>query len=208
MGIEGNISRTFAALMALIGWVGLVVQFFASLDQTGSAAAAAWVMLRYFTVLTNVLVAVTMTGLALGRPAFRSPALLGGVTLSIVLVGAIYGLLLRGLLELSGGAKLADTALHIVVPIVVPFFWLAFAPKGRLTFRDPFLWSVYPIAYVVYALIRGTIENKYAYPFIDVARIGWAQTAMNTTVIAVGFLIVGCAIVGLDRLHGRRSRES
>jgi hypothetical protein len=36
-----------------------------------------------------------------------------------MLVGIVYWLLLRGLLELSGGALMADALLHTVVPILV-----------------------------------------------------------------------------------------
>jgi hypothetical protein len=202
------ILRTAAGAIALITWVGLAVQFSASMAQLGSVPETLWVMLRYFTILTNVLVAVVFSGIALGKYAFGSPFVLGGATLAIVLVGVVYTLLLRGLLELNGGAKTADFILHDVAPVLVPLFWLFFAPKGALKGRDPLLWVIYPVAYIIYGLARGAIEHKYAYPFMDVAQIGLLKALINIVLIALSFLVVGIALVWLDRLLGRRRKTA
>lgn len=158
-----GVVRVAAAAIALISWAGLAVQFNAIIDQGQSVIGTLWIMVRYFTILTNLLVAVVFSGVASGLPAFAAPLLLGGTTMAIVLVGVVNHLLLRGLLELSGGAKLADTILHYVTPIAVLVFWLLLAPKGQLTRRDPLRWVAFPSAYLVYALVRGTIEGKFAY---------------------------------------------
>jgi hypothetical protein len=207
MNLTSGIARASAAIIALIACFGLAVQFRASLALLGSPAAALWVMFRYFTIIANLFVALTFAGIALGRPRIASPALLGGVTLAILLVGIVYGLLLRGLIELSGGAKLADLILHRITPVLAPLFWLIFAPKGGLRRRDPWLWSLLPIAYFVYALARGAAEGVYAYPFMDAARIGWLQTATNGLLIALGFVAGGFALVWLDQRLGRRTRD-
>lgn len=197
--------RAAAGAIAMVGWVGLAVQFGATFEHTGSLAGTAWILLRYFTILTNLLAAFVLTGIACGRSEYASPAMLGGVTLAVVLVGIVYNLLLRGLLELSGGARLANLLLHDAVPVLVPLFWLAFAPKGRLHIRDGLLWTLYPGAYLAYALARGAAEDKYAYPFMDVGAIGWAQVAINAFVILLGFLAAILALVWLDRLLYWRS---
>ena len=208
MSIASGPARISAAAIALVGWVGLATQYSATFHLTGSLAESLWVILRYFTILTNVLVAVVLTGIALGKPTFGAPFLLGGATLAIMLVGIIYSLLLRGLVELSGGAMLADFILHDVVPILAPLFWLFFAKKGDLGVRDPLLWALYPIAYVAYALARGAAEGRYAYPFIDVAQIGWVQVIINCVLIMLGFLAAGLALTWLDRLLGRLLRKA
>ena len=97
--------RGAAALIALVAWVGLVVQFAVLFGSRGSAVAALWVMLRFFTILTNLLVAVLFTGIAAGRPAFAAPWAVAGTTLAILLVGIIYVLLLRGLHPLAGARR-------------------------------------------------------------------------------------------------------
>ena len=194
--------RLAAALVALVAWIGIAVQFNATFGNTGLLGETLWILARFFTVLTNLIVAITFTMLALGRRV--SPSLLGGVTLAIVLVGVVYMVLLRGLLELSGGALLADTLLHKFVPVLAPLWWLFFAPKGGLNRLDPFLWALYPLLYFAYAIARGLTGDKYPYPFMDAGQLGWVQVLINSAVIATCFILAGYAMLWLDRrLLGR-----
>lgn len=194
--------RIFAALVALVAWTGIAVQFQATHASGYSVAETLWVLVRYFTILTNFIVALVMTVVALGRR--QPPSLIGGVLVAIVLVGIVYITLLRGLLELSGGALLADTILHCVTPLLVLAWWLLFASKGQLRWRDPAIWALYPLAYLSYALARGAAEDKYAYPFLDVVGLGWPAVALNAVLMAAGFLVAGGALVALDRRLGAR----
>ena len=208
MRIESGPGRGTAGVIALIGWVGLAVQLSAVIHQVGSAAGAVWIMLRFFTILTNLIAAAVFTGLALGQPAFRSQGLLGLMTLSILFVGAVYVLLLRGLVELSGGAATADLILHYLVPSLAPLFWLLFAPKGALKWRDPVLWAIYPLAYFAYALVRGASDGKYPYPFMDIPKVGWASALTTVAIIFIAYLLVGTVFVWLGRLLDPTQREA
>ena len=98
--MRGMTARLAAALVAAICWAGLAVQFSATFANQHDVGATLWILLRFFTVLTNLLVAVGMTAVALGRRL--PPFALGGLTIAILLVGAVYMTLLRGLIELSG----------------------------------------------------------------------------------------------------------
>ncbi|QNN66312.1 Pr6Pr family membrane protein [Sphingomonas rhizophila] len=200
MGVASNGARLAAVLVAAVAWIGIAVQFRATLGQGYDIGATLWILLRYFTILTNLALAVMMTMVALGRRV--SPAWLGGVTLAMVLVGVVYMTLLRGLLDLSGGALLADTLLHKVTPILSALWWLLLAPKGRLGRRAPLLWALYPLVYFGYALWRGSIEGVFAYPFINYANIGVPAVALNAVVIAGCFLLAGLSMVAIDRRLG------
>ncbi len=194
--------RLCAAVVALVAITGLAIQFDATFAQNGSVAETLWILLRFFTVLTNMAVALTFAAIALGYRA--TPRWLGGVLLAILLVGIIYGLLLRGLLSLSGGALLADTLLHKVTPLITPLWWIMFARKGQLGWRDPWIWAIFPALYLPYALLRGTMEGTYAYPFINVAKLGGGQVALNAVLIAAGFVAAGYALVWIDRRFSAR----
>jgi len=197
MSAATKTARSVAALIALITWAGLAAQFhatFALVDSLGSTLA---VLLWYFTITTNLLVAVVFTGIAIGREPFAHPSLLGATTLSILLVGVIYGLLLQ---ELSGGSAIANVLLHMVTPILVPIFWLIFIPKGKLNRRDPLLWAIYPLAYLFYALICGEFTHRYPYPFMNVKELGWGRTILHAFLIAACFLGASWLFVWLDSL--------
>lgn len=193
-----SLARIAAGAIAIIAWAGLVIQFDASLALVPSPIGALWAMARYFTVLANLAVSLTFTAIAV-RPGWHPPRLVGGVTIAILLVGVVYATLLAGLLHLSGGAKVADLLLHRVTPVIVPLFWLIATRHGRLTHRDPVLWAAAPLAYWVYALVRGHAEGIYAYPFLNVAKQGWPTTIVIALVIAAAFFAAGHAMVWLDQ---------
>lgn len=155
------------------------------------------------TVLVNLITLVIFAGLALGRPFATSVRLLGGVTVAMLLVGIVYGLLLNGLLELSGGAAPADTPVHKVTTVMVPLYWLAFVPKGGLDRRDAALWLLLPALSFTYAPARGAIEGIYAYPFMNVTRLGWSRTALIAIAMGAGFVLASLLMVEIDRRMGR-----
>ncbi|MDG4884865.1 Pr6Pr family membrane protein [Mesorhizobium sp. WSM4884] len=188
----------------MAAWAGIAVHFHALADGAASWPAALWTLLGYFTITTNLLVAIVFTGVA-AKARFATPWLLGATLLNILLVGVIYGLLLQGLRKLTGGSELANVLLHRVTPALTAVFWLAFARKGTLTWRAPFFWALYPLGYLAYVLVRGAAEGHYPYPFIDVTRIGWEQTLINGALIALAFVSAGEVLVWLDRSLGREA---
>ena len=202
--LGAGVPQALALVVASSAIFGLAVQFTATFAQTGSIGASVWILLRYFTIMANLLVALVFAGVAARRPRFGSPGVLGGTALIILLVATVYEVLLRGTMQQNGTEKLADLFLHSVTPLLVLVTWVLYAPKGGLTYRDPLLWATVPILYLGYALARGTRDGLYPYAFIDVGRIGWAQTGINAVAIAIGFLLVGVVMVWFDRRLGGR----
>jgi hypothetical protein len=195
--------RVAAALIALVCWAGIALQFSATLANQHTALLTLWVLARFFTIICNLAVALAMTRIALGGRL--SPFALGGLTLAILLVGIVYVTLLRGLHSLSGNALLANHLLHYVSPVAMAGYWLLFVPHGRLRWSAPLLWMLFPLTYFVYAIVRGEIDARYPYPFIDVGKLGLARTIVNGLAIAAGFIPFGLAVVWLDRRLGRNS---
>ena len=193
--------RAFAAIVAVSAWLGLAVQVGATLGTTGSAAAALWVLLRYFTILVNLAVALALTrAAARGSPA--PPALFGGLVLNALLVATVYHLLLAGTLAQTAPEKFADAFLHGVTPSLVLLFWLMQVRRGALRYRDVAPWAAVPLLYFAYALARGAADGIYPYPFIDVGRIGFAATLVDAALIAAGFVAAGLGLVWFDRRLG------
>jgi len=199
----GNV---FAALVAIACWAGLAIQFSATYGHHQQVIGTLWTLARFFTILTNLLVAATMTWIAMGKRL--PPLLLGGVTLAILLVGIVYGLLLHGLHPLHGPAMIANVLLHIVTPVLMALWWLLFTPRARLKWNAPWLWAIYPLVYLAYVLARASEDGRYPYPFIDVPKIGWMQTAMNAGGIALGFIVCGFLLVWIDSWRPLGSRKA
>lgn len=190
-------ARAAAALVALICWVGIGLQFWASFTfRHYDLLLTLWTLARFFTIISNLALAVAMTMVALGKRL--SPFVLGGLTLAILLVGIVYAILLRGLHPLSGLPLIANFLLHDVSPVAMAGYWLLFVPRGRLNWRAPWWWSLFPTAYFLYALARGQVDGHYPYPFIDVGDLGWRQVALNAAGIAFAFILAGFAFVWVD----------
>ena len=200
--------KVAAALVALICWAGLAIQFSVSYANQHDVVATLWVLARFFTILTNMAVAVVMTSVAIDRPV--SPLVLRGLTFVILLMGIVYSTLLHVLYSLTGPAVISNLLLHKISPVAMTLWWLLFAPKARLKRSAPLWWAAYPLAYFVYALVRGHHDGRYPYPFMDVAKIGWLQTALNSGGIALAFILTGFVLVWIDSwrpLGSKRARS-
>ncbi len=202
--MNGLPPRLLAVPIAAAAWTGLAVETLDSTRFWGAVAPALWALLRYFTITTNLAVALLFTALVLGLSPRAVPRTLAGVSLSILLVGIVYRLLLEGVV--AQGNELGNLLLHRATPIMVPLYWLACVPKGMLRVADPVFWLLYPLLYLAYALGRGRLDGRYPYPFLDLASIGPERVAINATVIGAGFLVTGFFAVWIDRMLGHWSQ--
>jgi len=205
---SGTVARCAAGCIAAVAWLGLTIQCASTFQINHSVWLTLWIVFAYFTILTNLLVAVVFTALAVERTPMRASWVVAGTMLSILLVGIIYALLLHGKTELSGGSAVANVLNHMATPVLVPLFWIIFTPKGQLRWSHPLVWAIYPLAYLAYSLIRGGQTGKYPYPFLDPGLVGWRQTMLSNLAIAVAFLICSYTLVALDHRLGRRLTSS
>ncbi len=189
--------KAAAALVALICWAALGIRLSETYQGNGDLAASLWILARFFTILTIFAVAVAMTFAAFERRL--SDFLLGGLALSIMLVGIVYVTLLEHLYHLQGTELLADNLMHKVAPVAMALFWFTCPPHGRLKWTAPLWWALFPIVYFAYALVRGATDGIYPYPFMDVGKLGYGQTLLNAAMIAAAFLVTGLVLVWLDR---------
>src|SRR5579875_2558750 len=133
----GTMRNALAAIVAIVCWVGLAVQFESTFEHQHAVLQSIWAMARFFTVTTNFLVAIVMTALATGRRC--SSLILGGLTLAILLVAVVYATLLGGLHPHRGSGMIANILLHDASPALMALWWLIFAPRGRLSWSAPWI---------------------------------------------------------------------
>ena len=181
--------RIYAAVGALLGWFALALQLYLMLVQSPAGAAMVGTVITFFsffTILTNLLVAVVFTavGLSQGRMGgfFRRPSVQAGTAAYIAIVGIIYQLLLRQLWNPQGAQWFADILLHTVMPVGYVVYWLLFAPRAGLRWKDAIAWLVYPGVYLVYVLARGAVSGVYPYPFVDVNVLGYGGVLVRAAV--------------------------
>jgi hypothetical protein len=209
---SAGLQRCYALCLAGAGWFALALQFTLTLSErieAGRSVAGGVVhLLSFFTILTNLLVAgsLTLQALAPDAPTARRlarPAAATGIAASIVFVGIAYSLLLRHLSHVHGLAFLANTLMHDEIPPLYLLYWWCFVPPAALGASWLLRWSLYPVLYFVYVLARGALFGVYPYPFIDVGQLGYALALRNAVGVLVGFWLVGALVAGAGRLKFR-----
>lgn len=174
--------------------LGLVAQGQSVLDETvvPPLGTRLWRLVSYFTIQSNVLVAIAAATLV------RDPTRDGAVwrvlridsVLGITLTGLVHFFLLRPLLELEELNALADTGLHLVVPVLALIGWLVFGPRPRLT-ASTVLWSLlWPVAWLIYTLIVGASTRWYPYPFLDVGLRGYGPVLTTCGIVTLVFVVL------------------
>ncbi|EJM26162.1 Pr6Pr family membrane protein [Pseudomonas sp. GM25] len=211
--MNAELRRRLITSAAVLGWAGLGIQlyliFFARLSVGASLLGGLVSFFSYFTVLTNTLVAVVLTCAVTDRESaarrwFLQPWVSSGIAVSIAVVGLAYSILLRHLWHPQGWQFIADELLHDVMPLLFLAYWWLCVPKGTLRLKHLPLWLIYPLVYFAYALLRGHLLGAYAYPFIDVALLGYPQVFVNAGGILLGFVLIALLVIGVDRWQGRR----
>ena len=95
---------------------------------------------------------------------------------------------------------MADHLLHDAIPLGFILYWVLLAPKYDIKLTDPFKWLVYPIIYVVCALLRGAFVNWYPYWFVDVTQFGYPKALTHSALVLLAFLIIGFIFAGTAKL--------
>lgn len=196
--------------VAAIVWFAIVLQYYLIVryKTDGDLAMAAIRLVSFFTILSNILVALAMTlpwlapGSRLGR-LFSGPSARTAILVYIIIVAAIYHVLLRQLWNPQGWQLVADTMEHVVAPALYVLDWLLFVPKGTLEFRSAFVWLGFPLLYAGYSLAHGAVTGFYPYPFLDVTTLGYEQVLINMALLVAVFAVLGLLVIALDRALAR-----
>jgi hypothetical protein len=213
----------FRLLVALVAAAGVAIEM-----RLGSPLH----VLSYFTIQATLLVAVVFVASARRARTARRPlpaALMGGTLLYISITGLVYHLILAdpssgfsmtgGIAPHTGWQAVSNQILHTVIPIAAVIDWLLLTRPAPFAVRHATTWLVYPLAYLVFSLVRGEIlppgtPGRYLYSFVDVDRHGYVGILGNTAILGVAFYALALLVIALDHVrpdpfrHGSRRPEN
>lgn len=194
----------------LFAWTGIGIQLFDMLQTRQLSVLNSLIkFFSYFTILTNLLVAVYFSTLLFAPSSdlshfFRKHSSATAVAVYILVVGIIYNISLRQIWTFTGWARVGNELLHTVTPLYFLIYWLFKTEKEKLSFRVIIYWMLYPFSYLIYTLIRGTIVHSYPYPFVDVNKLGYLNVVVNCLgVAALFFILFSVFIIISNRLNAR-----
>jgi hypothetical protein len=208
--------RTFAAIIALIAWVGLAVHFANALTTPANEGIPIIErtirFFSFFTVVSNLIVAIVMSLIAIARDGrltrfVNRAGVLSASAVYITIVAVVYSLFLRGTNNPQGLLLISDHIVHDIVPPLFVLYWLFLAPKSGITWLDPIRWLIVPIIYMVYCLVHGALDNWYPYWFGDVTTLGYPTALRNSLFVLIAFAAFGYIYSVVARLLPGRSEE-
>ena len=191
----------------LLGWLAIIGQFILMMQNRQADIPETIIrFFSFFTILTNILVALYFTSrISIFYISKSSKSVnLTALTAFILVVGLVYQIILRGTWQPTGLQKIIDELLHSVIPLFVFLYWLKFANKTDLIFKNIKIWFWYPIGYFLYIIIRGHFSNFYPYPFVNVTEMGYPQVIINSVIVSLFFLF----IMGTLIFIGNKTRKS
>jgi hypothetical protein len=199
--------RIWFALTVMAVVAGVVVQLIVTAGSSGSGFFAenpqrTLNVFAFFTIQSNLILAATCLLLALDPDRRRSTLFrtlrLNGV-LCIAVTGIVYHVALAQLDELTGAAAAANLLVHTVTPLLGVLGWLIFGPR-RQTDARIVAWSlVFPLAWLVFTLVRGEFVGFYPYPFLNVTDHGYPTVLVYSLLVAALFLGLAAGLTALDR---------
>ncbi len=201
--------RIVAGGIAGLGWTALILQLYLAVESAIAhqvpVATVLTIYFSFFTILTNLLIAVCLALAALQPEEHRFwnwPGVQTALAVYILVVAIVYAAVLQGLWTPKGLEFLTDRVFHAVVPMLYIMYWLFLTPKGSLRLMDQISWQLYPLIYMCYTLARGAAVGGYPYPFLNVAREGYEGVLFNSLLLSVLFLTLGTFLIILDWLLG------
>jgi hypothetical protein len=207
--ISTGMKKAFLTIGTLLGWFALIAQFYLLIEHRVTIIPEA--IIRYFsffTILTNILVAITFTVLLTRQNSswyhfFSRANTLTAVTAYITLVGVVYQVILRAAWNPQGLQKIVDELLHSVIPALAILYWFLFVRKTGLKWKHVFPWAIYPVCYLLYILIRGAFSGFYPYPFVNVSNLGYKKVLINSGFTLLAFFLFAFLLIAIGRLTKR-----
>ena len=197
----------YRVVVSALGWFAIILQYWLIASTRSGPDLVAWTInyFSFFTTIGNILVALAMT-LPWLAPRSRlaqwllRPSVRTVIVAYIIVVGLVYHLMLRNLYNPQGWRLACVIILHYVIPPLFIIDWLAFVPKRDLSWKILFGALALPVLYVAWTLVHGAFTGFYPYPFINVARFGYAQVLMTIGAMIAAFVGLVLGLVGVGRL--------
>lgn len=184
--------------LSLITWFAIITQYILMIQNRVTSIPESTIrFFSFFTILTNLLVAIYFTCLIFKPKWISKQGMLTAITVYITIVGLVYQIALRHIWEPKGMQLIVDELLHSVIPVLVIIFWY-FYQETPNNYSKIKIWTLYPLTYLFYVLIRGSFSDFYPYPFIDVTHIGWSITFTNAAVLLLVFILFSSLFIFIE----------
>lgn len=191
-------ARMLAGAIAALTLLALAIQ--PSLG-TGTALENALGLLQFFTIWSNIAACAIMGWIALGKAVPRS--VMAALATALTIVGLVYWGALAAEHQPVGIDRLTNQVYHTLTPLAVVLWWLRFTPPAPAILPMLPAIMVPPLSYGLFAFLLGELTGFYAYFFLDLPAMGWANFLISNAVLAVFFALMGAGLLAIHRAINR-----
>jgi hypothetical protein len=159
----------------------------------------------YFTIWSNLLVAVTITLLFLNpnRSSQRFKLFRNTSLLMILMTGILYHLLIAPTANPESWNIYTNAFQHYITPAITVFVWLLVGPRKWFSLRMTISVFAIPTAYLIYTFARGAIIDRYPYGFFDVIEYGYVSVGTTLVMIYIAGYVLALLFLALDKVLSR-----
>jgi hypothetical protein len=159
-------------------------------------------LFSYFTIWSQVTVGVVLTLLFLNPSRdgkvlriFRLDSLL-----MISVTGIVYNVMIGPKYPPVGLNVYSSFIEHTLTPLLTVIIFILVGPRRWINLKIYGLAILFPIAYVIYTLIRGAILGVYPYDFFDVAQYGYAAVLEFVGFILLASMVLMGLFWGIEKV--------
>lgn len=221
-----NAQRAFT-VNAVVAWTGVVLTVLLSAlgwyrdapvdpgmygdtpDGAAGVLARLTDTLSYFTIWSNLVVAITMTLLTRspGLDTLLRRVLRLSSLLMITVTALVYHVVLAPVTDVAGWSLLTDPILHTITPLQTVVIWIVWGPRGWINARLLPYSLIIPLLWIVWMMARGAVIDAYPYGFANVYVLGYAVVVRNLGFVLLFALVLAAVFWGIEMVLARRQRQ-
>ncbi len=170
----------------------------------------------YFTITSCILSGIVLLVAGLGVLRNKSEGkwlTIARLTMaaSMVIVGVIYNLLLANQAPDPRDVGyewpvVPNLIMHTYMPIIIFLEWLITNTAFKLKLKQAFLVLIYPLSWLAFSLVRGSITDWWPYWFIDPAS-GLPTVVQWIATISAFFVVLALVLTPLQQALARSYRR-
>lgn len=154
---------------------------------------SAFKIMKYFTVQSNLIAVGYFLLLFCFRKDEKSEKwknFIGGVMIYTTITFLVFFIILEPLWVETGFLLVGSICLHYINPILIIIYTISNRSGLSVSLIDSFTWIIYPIIYLIFALVHGLITGDYLYPFFQITEIG----IFIYMIVVFGLIILFCVL--------------
>lgn len=185
--------KTLSGIIAIFGVIGISASIITNIiDNPMTPILSGLRVFRFFTLQSNLIVVIYFSALFIlnKRTTRVFDDWLGGVTIYISITFIVFAFFLQGDWHPTGLEFINNIFSHYIVPLSVICFLIYYRYDYQFKVSHLKLWVIYPLLYLVFVLIHGSITLDYIYPFFNIVNHGWLYFFIFSLGLIVLFVIL------------------